>query len=58
MVDLRRTAAHALGDATEDEISVGGVLDSVSLLGRVDHPVVELTDTTGVPTAIRAPAHR
>ena len=48
-VDLRRTLANILGQATEDEASVARVLDSVSLLGRVDHLVVELTDPSVVP---------
>ena len=57
VVDLRQILARTLGDATEDETSVAGVLDSVSLLGRLDHLVVELTDPSVVPSAMRAP-HR
>ena len=56
MVDLRQILARTLGEATEDETSVAGVLDSVSLLGRLDHLVVELTDPSVVPAAMRAPS--
>ena len=53
VVDLRRTLARTLAKATEDQASVASVLDSVSLLGRVDHLVVELTDPAVVPPAMR-----
>ena len=53
VVDLRRTLARALAEATDDQVSVASVLDSVSLLGRVDHLVVELTDPAVVPPAMR-----
>ena len=52
--DLRRVLARTLAEATEDETTVAGVLDSVSLLGRLDHLVVELTDPVLVPSALRA----
>ena len=40
VVDLRLTLARALAEATDDQVTVASVLDSVSLLGRVDHLVV------------------
>ena len=53
VVDLRQTLAGTLAKATADQVSVASVLDSVSLLGRVDHLVVELTDSAVVPPAMR-----
>ena len=54
--DFRGALARTLGQATADEASVAVVLDSVSLLGRLDHLVAELTDPSVVPTAMRADA--
>ena len=53
VVDLRRMLARALAEDTKGQVSVASVLDSVSLLGRVDHLVVELTDPAVVPPAMR-----
>ena len=49
---LRTTLGKTLRDATDDQESVARVLDSVSLLGRIDHIVVELTDASMVPVAL------
>ena len=50
--DLRTTLGKTLRDATADQASVALVLDSVSLLGRLEHLIVELTDATVVPVAM------
>ena len=55
-LDLRHTLARALGQATDEEPSVASVLDSVSLIGRIDHLVVELTDSLVVPPVMRREA--
>jgi hypothetical protein len=52
VADLRLSVAATIRQATADEESVASVLDSVSLLGRVDHLVVELTDLAIVPSAV------
>ena len=49
---FRTRLGETLRDATSHETSVAMVLDSVSLLGRLDHIVVELTDPSTVPLAL------
>ena len=52
--DLRLALRRTLGETTEDEDTVAVALDSVSLLSRLDHLVVELTDTSIGPPATTA----
>ena len=56
-VALQATLGETLRDATDHQASVARVLDSVSLLGRLDHIVVELTDASMVPVALGGDAH-
>ena len=49
---FRTRLGETLRGATSHETSVAMVLDSVSLLGRLDHIVVELTDPSTVPLAL------
>jgi hypothetical protein len=49
---LQATLGETLRDATDHQASVSRVLDSVSLLGRLDHIVVELTEPSTVPVAL------
>ena len=55
--DLRSAVGRTLSEATEDQASVAVVLDSVSLLGRLDQLVAELTDSALVPVAMGGDAH-
>ena len=55
--DLRSALGRTLGEATEDQPTVAVVLDSVSLLGRLDQLVAELTDPALVPVAMGGDAH-
>ena len=50
--DLQSRLGETLRDATSHQTSVAMVLDSVSLLGRLDHIVLELTDPSMVPVAL------
>ena len=50
--ELRAALGRTLGVATQDQASVAGVLDSVSLLGRLDQLAAELTDPALVPVAM------
>ena len=56
-VAIQATLGETLRDATDRQASVASVLDSVSLLGRLDHIVVELTDVSMVPVALGGDAH-
>jgi hypothetical protein len=56
LADLRTRLAATLADATRDGVAVANVLDSVSLLGRLEHLVLELTDTSVVPPLVRTAA--
>lgn len=56
-VAFQATLGETLRDATDHQASVASVLDSVSLLGRLDHIVVELTDVSMVPVALGGDAH-
>jgi hypothetical protein len=56
LADLRTRLAATLVDATRDGVAVANVLDSVSLLGRLEHLVLELTDTSVVPPLVRTAA--
>ena len=48
----RAALGRTLVVATQDQASVAGVLDSVSLLGRLDQLAAELTDSALVPVAM------
>jgi hypothetical protein len=57
-VDFRSRLGETLRNATSHQTSVATVLDSVSLLGRLDHIVLELTDPSQVPVALGGDARR